>query len=213
MSEIDKDKIQNIFVIAITIAVIIFLLSVLFGVKYYYQPKPQETLKYNTFNFVKQGAIWYTNWQRNEKVYQIGLRHSPAEVEKIPIIGNFSNDFNKNNKIYISFDPFSDNKTFKHQATAASELTTQLSGPLGRKPTAACTKGEQVKACQNRPIVNCDNKDLNVVIIKAEEPTQILLNNTCITIQGKDDELVKAAEKTLYVWFNIIKPPTVPARI
>lgn len=207
-----KDKLQNVFVIGVTLAMIVFLLTVFFGVKYYYKPQPAETLKYGAFNFVKQGAVWYTNWQRAEKLYRIGLRNSPAEVEKIPIIGNFSNSFNKKNKIYLSFDPFSENSTFKYQTLAISELTTELAGPLGREPTAACTRGEQVAACKQRPIVNCDNDDLNVIILKAEEPAQVLLNNTCITIQGKDEDLIKSAEKTLYVWFGIIKNPTVPTK-
>ena len=211
-NQLDKDKIQNIFVITVTILIIIFFLAVLFGVKYYYAPMPPEKVKYNGFEFVKKGVLWHMNWQRNEQVYNIGLRYNPSEVEKIPIIGNFSNEFNKKNKIYITFDPFSDNTTFKYQALAASELAAQLAGPLGKQPVAACTKGEQVKACKDRPIVNCDNKDLNVIVIKSEEPTQVLLNQTCITIQGKDLELVKSAEKTLYTWFGIIKNPIVPIR-
>lgn len=208
-----KDRIQNLFVMAITLAVIIFFIAVFFGVKYYYQPRAAETLTYNSFKFVKQGAIWYTNWQRNENTYRIGLRNSPKQVEDIPIFGELNNSFNKKNKIFIAFDPLSENKTFKHLALSASELTTQLTGPLGKQPVAACTRGEQLEACKERPIVNCDNRDLNVIILKSEEPTQITLDNTCITIQGKDTELIKAVEKSLYIWFGIINKPTVPKTI
>lgn len=200
-----ENKTKNIFTIATVIVVIIFLLTVIFGIKEYYKPQPPETQKYNSFTFTKQGPIWYTNWQRSDKTYSIGLRHNPKEVEHIPITGNFSNDFNKKNKIYITFDPFSENSTFKYQALAASELATHLAGPLGREPVAACTRGEQMPACKERPTVNCDNKELNIIMLKIDDKPKITLNNTCITIQGNNDDIIKSAEKTLYVWFGIIK--------
>lgn len=211
MSEtLDRDKLQNMFVIGVALTILIFLLAVFFGVKYYYKPSPGETHQYNSFTFVKKDALWYTNWQRNDKIYEIGLHYLPPDVENIPVLGTLNESFNNKNRIYISFDPFSDKKSFKYLALAASELSTNLAEALGRQPFAACTRGEQLAACKERPIVTCDNTDLNVIIIKEEEPTQIVLNNTCITIQGKEYDLIKTAEKTLYTWFRIIKNPIVP---
>ncbi|MBI4141421.1 hypothetical protein HY484_00680 [Candidatus Woesearchaeota archaeon] len=211
MTEItQKDKIQNIFVICVTLTIIIFLLAVFFGVKYYHSPSPAQTKTYNAFKFVKQDVIWYTNWQRGENIYKIGLRYTPDEVENVPIIGQLNDSFNKKDRIYIAFDPFSSNKSFKYLAHAASELTTQLTGPLGREPIAACTRGEQTNACKERPVVSCDNTNLNVIILREAEPTYIKLNNTCIIMQGKENELLRSSEKALYTWFGIIKNPIIP---
>ena len=205
-TQTNKDKIQNIFIIATTITMLIFLLTVFFGVKYYRQPHA-EKLTYNSFNFIKQTGTWYTTWQRKDKVYEVGLRYNPQEVEDVPIRGTLNNSFNKKNKIYITFDPFSNNKTFKYLALAASELSTNLAGALSREPVAACTQGEQLPACAERPIVNCDNRDLNIIYLKSEEPTQVVINNTCITMQGKDLDIMKSVEKSLYLWYGIIKQP------
>ncbi|MBI4140640.1 hypothetical protein HY485_02265 [Candidatus Woesearchaeota archaeon] len=205
-----NDKLQNIFVICTTIVVILFLLAVFFGVKYYHQPKPTETKNYGAFKFIKQDVIWYMNWQRAGNTYKIGLKYTPDETEDIPIVGELNNSFNKKNKIYIAFDPFSGNKSFKYLAHAASELTTQLTGPLGREAVAACTRGEQTDACKERPVVTCDNKELNIIILKEAEPTHIKLSGTCIIIQGKENELLRALEKALYTWFGIIKNPIIP---
>jgi hypothetical protein len=52
--------------------------------------------------------------------------------------------------------------------------------------------------------VTCDDKDKAVIQIVAEEPTQIVMEDNCITLQGKEFELLKAVDKLLYLWYKII---------
>ncbi len=186
----------------IGIFAIVVLFGIFYGAKYIYKPSYPK-INYNSFEFVQKEKFWHTQWQRNDKVYTISLRFNPKEVEEVPITGVLNNTFNKRRKMYVTFDPESPEENFKYLALAASELTVNLAGPLGKEVVAACTQNI-TEACASRPIITCEGNEKNTILLKSEGTPAIELNNTCMTLYGTGFELVKSVDKMLYIWMQII---------
>ncbi len=171
----------------------------------YELPEGEEELYYNNFRFVKIDGLWYTQWQKNEKLYTIPLRFNPYEVEDMPVEGtlNFTL-FNTVRNVYVTFDlSDEDNSNFTLLALASAEFSQNLVKAINRQPTAACTNN-QSSACKDRPIVSCDNKSVPIVFIREQGPAKAILDDNCMIIQGEGMDLLKAIDRVLYSWYGII---------
>ena len=201
----EEERYGFLFLIVLSVVLTLVLVGILFGMKYVYSPSYPK-LTYNNFEFRQQDRFWHTLWQRNDKLYTISLRYNPKEVESVPVFGVLNNTFNVRRQIYVAFDPLSEKSTFKYLALAASELTINLAGPLGKNIVAACTQNESV-GCASRPVVSCENVDKNVIVLQANGTPQIALNGTCMVFSGSELDLVKSVDKALYLWMGIIPRP------
>jgi len=187
----------------ITVAIIILMLVAIFGIRYVIKPNEKlETVSYNNFTFVKNGPLWYTNWKDSQgQVFTIPLHFNPKQAENVTISGKLSDKFNYNN-IYVTHDPAEYGLEYVNVASA--ELAMNLATALDMNLTAACARNE-TEPCSSRPIKSCSSNS-SVIYIKEGGETAINLNNTCITLQGEQGELLRAVDKLLYVWYGIIKP-------
>ena len=70
------------------------------------------------------------------------------------------------------------------------------------EPIAACSKNHS--ACSDRPIKNCDNTDVPVILVKQDPVAFVEQRGNCLIVQGNDFELVKAADKLLLYLFGIV---------
>jgi len=164
-----------------------------------------ETITYNQFVFTKQQDIWATQWQHNGKLYELNLRFNPVEVENVPVIGALNTSLFNQREVFITFDP-NILSNYKYVALAGGELGLSLKRALGREPIFACTTNETTaEACLNSPPVTCDDADKGVILIQPANTTEIHLSANCIVLQGQDLELVRAADKLLYLWYGIMK--------
>ncbi len=165
--------------------------------------KESETnFMYNGFVFIKIGNMWHTEYQMNDQVFKIPLHFNPREVEDISITGTMNQTkFNTAKNYYITFDPLGEELAYV--ALSAAELSLNLATAMDIFPQAACTVNE-TDACSTRPIVTCDSEDA-VIYLKSSNTTQITLNSSCLTIEGKGEDLVRSTDRLIYQWYGIMK--------
>ncbi len=162
---------------------------------------PEEGYLYNGFSFVKVKDTWYTRLKRqnSSQVYHVEVRYGPRDVESVPLHGDY-NYLLTFNSTFITFDPIG--KDFPHVALAAADLSTNLVKVFNLTPYAACTKNE-TKACTDRPIVGC-TQGVPVIFLKEDPTPAVTVTGTCITVQGTGFDLVKAANRLLLAWYEVM---------
>jgi hypothetical protein len=165
------------------------------------KPPVPNTVEYNYFTFNEIGGLWETRIDLDSQPYQATFRYNPKQVEDVAIAGTF-NGFKKE-PIYITFDPEADKEEYKYLALAASELTLNIVRALNFTVEAACTKNV-TDACLNRTIVSCQD-DASVIYIVPRAPTQVTLDNDCITLSGSGLDLLKSVDRILFQWYKIMK--------
>jgi hypothetical protein len=187
------------FVIAVI--VLFSFIALFFAVQHFYKPAPRyEVVTYNGFKFVKMSDLWYFNWQKDGKMYVASLHFNPYEVEDIPVYGEVDERF-KQQHIYLTHDPAESG--LKYVTLTTAELTSNLVATQNIIIEAACSENK-TKTCWSRPIITCENTNASVIYIKEAAEARIDLKGNCMVIQGKGYELVKAAEKALYIWYKIM---------
>ncbi|MBW2993156.1 hypothetical protein KY317_01115 [Candidatus Woesearchaeota archaeon] len=171
-----------------------------------------DNYMYNGYSFVYANGMWYTQVQREDKLWDIPLHFSPKDLENISLTGNLDEIFDEAD-MYITFNPLGEN--LQYDALASAELSLNMVKGLGVVPIAACDRNkadnefDQIeidKACKERPIVTCDDKDKAVVYLRQEEPAQIEMNENCIILRGNEWDLVRAADRFILVWYGIMAP-------
>jgi len=188
------------------IIVLVILAAIVGGIfligKYKTPASPYETLYYNNFEFQKIENVWYTHIQRDEQLYNVGLRYNPKEVETVPIRGRLNETF-KQQPYYVTFDPDENASNFKYLALGVAEFGLNVVRGLGGEIVSACTKNF-TDACADRPIVTCDNDDLAVVHLRTRNETRVRLEGNCLILEGTDLELIKAIDRVLYHFYKIM---------
>ena len=207
--ELEKERKETAklrkFAIIIIVGFIVIFFAAFFGVKYFYNDTAEyPTVTYNGFEFTEIADTWYAQWQNEEKLVSISARYNPYEVENVTVLGELGEEF-KQSEVYITFDPYSEEESFKYLALAAADLSQSIARAFSKKVIPACTQDHN-ETCENLPIVTCYDKDKAVIYMIAEEPTQIILQGNCITLQGKEFELMRSVDKLLYLWYKIITP-------
>lgn len=181
---------------------LIGLFAIFFVTKYIFSSRMDyPSYTYNGFEFVKMQGLWHTQWQRDNEIFGLHLRYGPRESEDIHLVG-YSEDekFSVGDTLYITFDP---GLQKKFVALAAAELSLNLNKAFEISPKAACTQN-LTQSCHTRPIVTCNNTDEAVIYLKEEAPTKITLRSNCIIIQGEGEELVRAADKMIWIQYGIM---------
>ncbi len=188
--------------LVIAVLFLIGLFAIFFASKYIFSSKVEyPSYTYNGFEFVKMQGLWHTNWQRGNELFIVHLRYGPRESEDVPVVSPEEEGmFNVTDEIYITFDPGL-NKKFV--ALAASELSLNLLRVFNVTPIAACNKN-LTTSCHERPIVTCDNTDEAVIYLKEGPQTKITLESNCIIVEGDGEELVRAADKVIWIQYGII---------
>jgi hypothetical protein len=194
----------------------IVLLLVVFGF-WALQPEPQRTLEevieatlngeetennylFNGFAFVRlDNTTWIFRWQRDGQLYDVPLRFGVRDVLDVPVEGTLNESFDSSN-LYITFDPRKEN--LKWEALASAELSVNLATVFGVTPTAACMYKE-TEACQTRPIVTCQDDDKGVIVLREADATLVQLSGNCMILQGPGEELLRAVDRVLYVWYGV----------
>ncbi len=189
---------------AISMVVILVLLVV--GVKFYEPEEKAPTLVYHGFMFEQKAGFWHFNWQADDgRLYTVSLRFNPEEAAKIPLkgesIAKFNEHLKNSNIVYIAFDPTADN--FTYTALAAGELSLSIARALEITPVAACTVNE-TEACISRPIVSCNSTDKAVIYLDDDEDEpKIVQKDNCLIISGRGFEKLRAADRVLYHWYKV----------
>ncbi len=191
----------------VLVAVILGIMLALFSFKFFLKPKPDYPhYTYNGFEFYQYGGLWNTQWQRGDKLYDVHIRYGPREAEDVNFFSGHDASFNPKGILYLTHDP--KESGLGYVALASAEISFTLSQVFNVTPIAACSQNT-TEACYTRPIVNCETNPENAVIYlkEIEDPSQtaIVINGNCMLIQGNKEELVRAADKVIWIWYGIIR--------
>ena len=196
-------------VLLYAIGFIILLFAVFFLTQYFYEsPKEElETYTYNGFEFYNLAGLWHTNWQRQNEIFSIHLRYGPRESDDIEILGvDDAESFSITDKVYITFDP--EGEDLAYVALASTELTLSLKNAFLVNATASCLVNK-TEACSKRPIITCDNTNDTVIYMREANETGVFIDGNCLIIQGRGEEIVRAADRVIWGWYGIIDTASV----
>lgn len=189
--------ISLIMIVTFTVLIIFTLLMY----KQFFSPiDTVDKYTFNNFEFTKKSGLWVTEIQVSNTLITIPLHYGPRETSNVEIIGSFDEIFNSDS-IYITFDPTTENASII--ALAAAELSLNLVQGINRNLIAACTVNE-TEACYTRPIINCDNTQDPVIVIKKDKTAAVEFDGNCIRIKGEGQDLIKSVDKLLLLWYEII---------
>ena len=188
--------------LSVVFGLIFLILLISFGWKLILPDPPTRQVDYGPYHFeIDKDGSWRFDWQRGEKLYSIPLRFNPYQVENVTLQGSLNETFNRP-IVYIAFDPTHGN--FTTQSLATGELSLNMITALQVKPVAACTIND-TDVCFERPIVSCGDPDKSIILIKDEGEAKIWLKDECVVLFGKDFELLRAVDRLLYQWYNIME--------
>lgn len=181
-----------------------------------FNKKPSETnFIYHGYSFLKlpdprtSRMFWYTQYKSGSNIYDLPMHFSPLEVENITKQVIAAVPKANYTGIYITVDPMNDSVARPYLTLAVSELTEKFNTVKNYPLLGACTSNE-TEACKTRAIVNCtsaktDAKDYIVMYFNdtIKDP-KIIIDGNCFTIQGKNEDLVKATDKAIYLFLGIM---------
>ncbi|MBI4451167.1 hypothetical protein HY642_04285 [Candidatus Woesearchaeota archaeon] len=184
-------------VLSVLVAVIIAIVLV----KKFYNPQPEiPTVEYNHFTFANVAGSWYWDWKRADgNVFRIPLRYNPYEVENVTVEGTLAPGFS-GRPIYVTFDPRAN--PLKFVGLASAELSISIGRVFGLEPKAGCAAEGDL--CDNVPHVSCSGEN-SVIIVREAQPAKLVLNNTCIIVQGDKTDITRVADRLLYQWYGVMK--------
>lgn len=172
-----------------------------------------QKLDYKGYAFMKKEGHWFLEWQRNGNTVFIPFRLSPIEVEDVTVSGGAKPEFLGDPRnltpdvyekpIYKTEDVGSRNP--KYVVFSQYELRENLYDAFDMQPfiVPACTDSK-LRVCSAVPTVTCDSKDKRVIYVKKGGKAEIIFNDNCITVQGENLEMMKAADRLLYIWLGIM---------
>lgn len=163
---------------------------------------PDIGYSHNGFVFIKRAdGTWYTQVLINDTIVPLTFRYGPRDVIDIPISGNTNESFNKQ-PLFITIDPNSNQQ--KYIGLAATDIGSHLYQALKITAYSACIVDSP--DCGGRPVITCTNTNAPVIYVKANNETSanIELKGNCVVIEGNELEIVKAADKFLMIWYQIL---------
>ncbi len=157
---------------------------------------------YSGFSFINIEDQWWTEFAKADGVesYEVQFRYGPRETEDVKVIGDYLYILNFPSP-YITFDPGVED--IQYTALAAADIATALHRAFKITAQAACTVNES-SACATRPIVNCE-PGTPVIYLKVANETKVEMDGTCLIIQGKGFEMVRAVDRFLFGVYGIMK--------
>ncbi len=166
-------------------------------------PPNPNVLIYNQYEFVKQAdGFWKFNWTDNGNVYGIPLRYNPAQVENVTVTGRINPQFGAGGEVYVAIDPSIESNQ-QYVGLGAAEMSISLMRVFGVKLIASCTVNE-TESCNIRPIRNCNNTADSVIVVREGDGPLVTFDNKCITVQGRELDLVRAVDRLLYKLYNVM---------
>lgn len=160
--------------------------------------------KYNNFEFAKDNGIWYTQVEKHNTPYVIAFKYDPVNLEDIKI------QYEENlfpiltkpySKVYVTFDH--DTSQAPYIATSSINLISNMKSVWYINVSRACSINSS--SCIGVDVVTCDSAPNNAVIEYVESNvTSIKYFDNCLRIEASYDEFIRAADKIILDWYDII---------
>ncbi|MFW6383636.1 MAG: hypothetical protein ACOCZQ_03245 [Nanoarchaeota archaeon] len=205
----DKDNLRRgiLFLAIITISLVVLFAVLAFAPKFIDQellpgPTP-ETYEYNGFTFTEIDGGWQTKGHRGNSEFEISLRHGPKELENITVEGNIPQFRDSGDFYYITIDPRDENHD-EYVTMSMAELAPNLALHFQKEVQSACTVEHEACHKEGAPVKTCNDTDRPMVYLKREPGAKIEISDGCAVIQGKGNEMVKAADRFMYGMYGIM---------
>ncbi len=209
----------------IILAVVILIIALLFGLAYLNKDTVPKTIDelhtlnlqekldpsvgyiYKGYSFVKQDAVWYTkfNSPSGNLEYFLNFRYGPKELETLPIKGTLDLEkFNNASHYFVTFNPLG--KEFSYLRVARFDYDSQMLKVFSKTPKSACDRNatNQTTACQDIPVITCDNTDEMVLYFVEAQNISLEYRDNCIIVEGKGLDFVKGVDRVLYNLYGIM---------
>ena len=164
--------------------------------------------QYGDFRFALYDGLWWTAVYLEDRntILQVPLHYGALDIEHVVFSGELDLEVDDDADIYIAIDP---NVQNKYYTLALSEINFNLVKGIMRRPVAGCTVSHE--ACTEREVISCSNNPDNLPIIEfvLEEDAlngrgRVEFDEMCIKVIGNEDELLKAADALILLWYGII---------
>lgn len=159
----------------------------------------QTQKKYGNFKFQKIENYWVTYVKIHNQNFPVSTTFLPQEVEHI-----------KSNNVYLE-KIYGKTVYFvaikNSELQAAQELAINFYYFAKRMQLACQEKDANESFCLEKPIKSCDEAEAEELVIVLEEKpeAEIIAEGNCIMISGNETEIIKAADKVIFLVFGIIK--------
>lgn len=157
---------------------------------------------YEGFSFVKVDDLWYTQLQKGNTIFDVTFNYGPEELEDLPVEGSLTKEFIESKKFYITFDP--EGEYLRHIAVANYGLSNSLVRAFGFDLEAGCLTNT-TEDCATAEIITCDDVDKNIFYFKEDAEAKVIFDNNCVVLQGEGSDLVRAKDRLLLRWYNIMR--------
>jgi len=146
--------------------------------------------KYKDYKFTLSEGGWQTKINNN----LITTSFLPQDVENISSPAFIQNSFDS---VYFIADTF-------EEKGAAEELSRVIQAD--RKQLACLPEEENMSYCNDLPLKNCSDASpqTGIIIVEEKNESQINYNNYCLTVSGNSSEIIKSADKAIFVILGII---------
>lgn len=137
-----------------------------------------KKLNYNDFEFVEQNGFWFTNIEN----FQFAFKYNPQQVEEIDSeLKYLDNYYNK--PLYISSE----------NSEAELEIYRNLfyQNQIVQRMQSACLE----ECDENLPVKTCED---NFIIIKENNISEIIQEENCVFIKGREENLTKITDEFLF---------------
>jgi len=161
------------------ILILIMVLSIV-GYSFNNQQNKEEKIIYNNIEFMKEENFWYANIGD----FQFSFRYNPEETGE--------NNYQLNKLNVYSGDPL---YLYAENSEAGIEIYRNLFyyNQISQRIQYACIEGEKCEG--DYPMKNCED---NFIIIKESDDEEIIQDNNCVFIKGKNENLIKLTDSFLY---------------
>lgn len=160
---------------------------------------------YRGFVFVYDSYIWKTIIQdRNGETYRISVNYDPRSVEKIPAQAGMRNTILPRDNIVLTTDANLTSNTVRGIYEVGRVLGNKY-GFYGKNVSVALTT-----PVENYATITCDDATAQqgVIYFHLADKTQVYAEGYCVHVTGtSEDDIVRAADKLLYVLIDIMPEP------
>lgn len=142
-----------------------------------------KKINYNGFEFTEQDNFWILNIEEFNFVF----KNNPQQVEKIKgELKYLTNYYEK--PLYI----YSEDNNAKLEIYRNLLYQNQI---VQRIQPACLETDNKLEECENLPVKNCEN---NFIVIKESNESKIIQNESCVFIQGKEENLTEITDEFLF---------------
>ncbi|MCL6500474.1 MAG: hypothetical protein K6T16_00360 [Candidatus Pacearchaeota archaeon] len=200
----EKQKRKNV-IIGVFISLLMLFSVVGYALLSGYNGEEQEGgVKYKDYVFQKTLDGWTTKVTINNNQITLTTLYLPKEVENITSQGSLLLSSFMDRTVYIVANNLSERQ-------AAASLAINLDRVVFRMQGACPSEEQETDYCvdNNLPAKNCDDatQDTTIIILEEKETLQessINYKNNCLVITGNGSDIIKAAEKSVFMIYGII---------